>query len=297
LAALVAFAANSILCRSALGGGAIDAASFTGVRILSGTLGLLLVARLTGGAGNGSAQPQGSANIGPDRAPWPNRMAWAAAAALVVYAAAFSFAYLRLPAGTGALVLFAVTQLTMIGWGLRGGERPRPREWTGVVIATLGLVALTLRGRTAPDPVGVGLMSLAGLGWGSYSLLGRTAPDPIAANAAAFLRGALLTTPLVLLPLAERNLTAPGLALAALSGAVASGLGYCLWYRALPHLSPVRAAVMQLAVPVITAAAGALLLGEVVTLRLVSSSAVILGGVALVMTSRGRRPSGTELKA
>jgi drug/metabolite transporter (DMT)-like permease len=294
-AALLAFSANSLLCRSALGDAAIDAASFTWIRLASGALGLAILIRLV--APDRSSFGVATPPAAQGRREWPERTAWAAAAALVTYASAFSFAYLRLGAGTGALVLFATTQLTMIGGGLMSGERPRRREWLGVAIALLGLVALTTRGRTSPDPVGVALMALAGLGWGAYSLLGRTAADPIAANAMAFLRGGVLFTPFALLPLTARTTTPRGIVLAALSGALASGLGYCLWYRALPHLSRVRAAAVQLSVPVITAAAGTLLLGEAVTLRLALSSAVILGGVALVMTSRRGPPVPAEVKA
>jgi drug/metabolite transporter (DMT)-like permease len=278
---LLAFAANSILCRTALGGAAIDAGSFTWVRLASGAAMLALVTAMPFLRGSAARAPSGGRGPGGQ---WGAHTAWTASVALLSYAAAFSFAYLRLPAGTGALVLFAATQLTMIGGGMIGGHRPSPREWLGVGIAVAGLVALTARGATAPDLLGVSLMALAGLGWGVYSMLGRKAADPVAANGAAFLRAAVVSTALVLLPLsAARIATARGVTLAVVSGAVTSGLGYCLWYRALPHLTPVRASVLQLTVPVITAVAGALLLGEAVTLRLVAAGSVILGGVALVM--------------
>ncbi len=283
LVALLAFAGNSILCRGALGTSAIDAAPFTWLRLAAGASVLALIVRWRE---DPKALPTAR---GASATPWSGALA------LVLYAAAFSFAYLRLPAGTGALVLFAVTQVTMIAWGLWCGERPRPREWVGVAVALGGLVALTAPGRTAPDPWGVLLMALAGVGWGAYSLLGRRGGDPIRANAAAFLRAALLATVLLLLPFWGRAVHPRGALLAIVSGAFASGLGYCLWYRALPHLSRTRAAAVQLAVPVITAALGVLFLGETVTPRLLASGAVILGGVALVLIARA--PSGSPTKA
>lgn len=277
LLALVAFACNSILCRAALGANAIDAAPFTWLRLAAGALFLALIVRWR--ADPESTQGAGRATAGP----------WSGALALTLYAATFSFAYLRLSAGTGALVLFAVTQVTMIAWGLGRGDRPRPTEWVGIAVALVGLVALTAPGRTAPDPWGVLLMTLAGVGWGAYSLLGRRGGDPIAANAAAFLRASLLATAFLMLPFVGRTVGPRGALLAVVSGALASGLGYCLWYRALPHLSRTRAAGVQLAVPVITAALGVLFLDEAVTPRLVASGAVILGGVGLVLV--GRSPS------
>ena len=277
LLALLAFACNSILCRAALGTNAIDAAPFTWLRLAAGALILALIV-------GWRADPEACPWSRPREPPRP----WSGALALTLYAAAFSFAYLRLPAGTGALVLFAVTQVTMIAWGLGRGDRPRPTEWVGIAVALGGLVALTAPGRTAPDPWGVLLMTLAGVGWGAYSLLGRSGGDPIAANAAAFLRASLLATALLMLPFLGRAVGPRGALLAVVSGALASGLGYCLWYRALPHLSRTRAAAVQLAVPVITAALGVLFLDEAVTPRLVASGAVILGGVGLVLVGRSR---------
>jgi drug/metabolite transporter (DMT)-like permease len=208
---------------------------------------------------------------------------WAGGVALLVYAAAFSFAYLRLAAGTGALVLFAATQVTMIVGGLWSGERPRRGEWVGIALALGGLVALTRPGTTAPDPGGVLLMAGAGVAWGVYSLLGRSNRDPIAVNVAAFQRAALLSIALLLLRAAGRTVHPRGAVLAMVSGALASGLGYCLWYYALPHLTRTRAAAIQLSVPVLTAVLGVAFLGEVITARLVANGAVILGGIALVL--------------
>ncbi|HEY6549283.1 MAG TPA: DMT family transporter [Vicinamibacteria bacterium] len=272
--ALLAFALNSILCRAALGTEAIDATPFTWLRLSAGAGFLALVVRW-----------RNQTDVVP-RTTLGTIAPWWGALALTVYAAAFSFAYLRLAAGTGALVLFAVTQVTMIGWGVGRGDRPTATEWVGVAVALGGLVALTAPGRTAPDHLGVLLMAVAGVGWGAYSLLGRRALDPVAANAAAFLRAAILATGLLLLPSLGHAVGRRGALLAIASGALASGLGYCLWYRALPHLSRTRAAAVQLAVPVITATLGVLFLDETVTPRLLASGTVILGGVGLVLVGR-----------
>jgi drug/metabolite transporter (DMT)-like permease len=279
--ALLAFAGNSILCRSALGQGAIEAGAFTWVRLMSGAL---VLGVLSGGRA-GSA---------PVERPWRGAMA------LLLYAAAFSFAYVRLPAGVGALVLFGATQVTMIGVGLRKGERPSVAEWAGIAIAVLGLAVLASPGRTAPHPGALGLMALAGLGWGIYSLLGRAQASPLAANAASFARAAAAATLLLVLPHDGPRVTTVGLTLAAASGALASGLGYCLWYLALPHLTRTRAAALQLVVPVLAAAAGVAFLGETITTRLLFSGVLTLGGVGLALRglpsgqSRARIPGPRE---
>lgn len=274
--ALLAFAANSLLCRAALGAGAIDAASFTAVRLGSGAMTLAALVALR-------TQRRS-----------PSRGAWTPALALFAYAAPFSFAYLRLPTGLGALVLFGAVQATMIGAELARGRRPSRREALGLVLALVGLAALTLPGTSAPDPLGFGLMVLAGAAWGLYSLLGRDrssrgggTPDPLATTAGNFARSllfAVLLAPLVVAtPL---HATGKGIALAVSSGALASGVGYALWYAALPALGATRAAIVQLLVPVLAAAAGVLLLGETVSPRLVACGLTILGGVALALTRR-----------
>jgi drug/metabolite transporter (DMT)-like permease len=268
--ALVAFASNSILCRGALGAGSIDPGTFTFVRLACGALTLGVIA---GGRGAGSV---------------PAANPWRGAFALCLYAIAFSFAYVRIGAGVGALVLFAATQVTMLGWGIFRGERPTPREWLGIGVAFAGLVGLTAPGVSAPDRAGVALMGLAGTAWGAYSLLGRGLGDPIATNARAFLRATLPAAAFALAPLSDRLWTTRGVLLAAVSGSLASGIGYSLWYAALPHLSRTRAAAVQLAVPAIAAAAGVLLLGEDPTLRLLACGAVITGGVALTLVGRPR---------
>lgn len=270
--AMVAFAANLVLARAALELPAIDAASYTVVRLVSGAavLGLLLSRR--GGAE--LRHPPGS---------------WTSAAALFGYAIAFSLAYLRLGAATGALILFASVQLTMIVWGLATRDRPRPAELVGVGVAFAAFVHLLLPGLSAPDPLGSGLMILSGVAWGVYSLRGRGSRDPLGETAGNFIRSVAFCAPLALVALLDPTVTGPGLALAAASGALASGLGYAVWYRALPLLSTTQGAAVQLTVPAIAALGGVAFLGEVLTLRLTLSAALILGGVALALFWPRRR--------
>ncbi len=272
---MTCFAANSLLCRAALGRGLADAASFTSVRLLSGAIALGLLVRVSGRATSGTRDVR-------------------AAASLFVYALAFSLAYTRIPAALGALLLFGAVQVTMVGRGIVAGERPGASEWAGLVLSFGGLVALTLPGVRQGDPTGSMLMIGAGIAWGVYSLLGRSSrSDPLAATATHF----AYATPLALVAslvaaglgaphLSAPHLSAPGLGLAVASGALASGGGYAIWYAALRGLSTTRAALVQLSVPPLAALGGVLLLGEDVTLRLVLSAAAILGGIALAVTSR-----------
>lgn len=268
--ALTAFAANSILCRQALGARLMDPASFTGVRLGSGALALWVA--------TGAQRPVALTRAG----------SWGSALALFAYAAAFSLAYLDLTAGTGALILFGAVQVSMLLWGLRGGERPHAGEWTGLLLAVAGLGVLVRPGLAAPAPVAAALMAVAGIAWGAYSLRGRSATTPLQSTAGNFLR----TIPLVglfLLPNAGRlHVTPGGLALAVASGALASGAGYAVWYAALPSLSATRAALVQLLVPVLAAVAGVVVLGEPLPARLPVAAALVLGGVALAVTARGR---------
>lgn len=266
-AAMTAFAGNSLLCRAALQHTAIDAASFTGIRLLSGALTLWLLIGLRGG------RPAGS---------------WSGALALFAYAAAFSFAYLSLPAGTGALLLFAAVQVTMIGYGLWRGERLRGLQQAGLLLAFSGLVFLLLPGLAAP-PLGAALLMLAaGAAWGVYSLLGRGAAAPLALTAGNFLRALPPALLLCLGAWARLSLDLAGAGYAVLSGALASGIGYAIWYAALPSLRASSAAAVQLSVPVLAALGGILFLGEPLTWRLVLASAAILGGVALVSSALPR---------
>ncbi|QQE89290.1 EamA family transporter [Azotobacter chroococcum] len=270
--AMLAFAGNSLLCRLALRDTAIDAASFTGVRLLAGALTLWLLLRL----GSGRGRAGGS---------------WSGAVALFVYAAGFSFAYLQLDAGVGALLLFGAVQLGMLLYGLWRGERLGPWASLGLLLALAGLVALLLPGANAPAPGSAALMLLAGLAWAVYSLLGRGSADPLAATAGNFLRAVPLALLLGLLLLAQSEPDPQGLAYALLSGALTSGLGYAVWYSALRGLGALQAATVQLSVPILAALAGALLLGEALTLRLSLAGLAVLGGIALVLTAERVAPA------
>jgi drug/metabolite transporter (DMT)-like permease len=271
IAALLGFAANSLLCRAAIGAHEIDPATFTAVRLASGALVLAVLVQIRStGAARGS---------------------WLSALALFAYAAAFSFAYVRLTTATGALLLFAFVQISMISVGVVRGERPRAFEWIGHATAVAGLIALVLPGLTSPDPIGAVLVASAGIAWGMYSLRGRGAKDPLAITADNFLRTVPLAAVLVGIAFAVRGDLAAsgrGIGLAMASGAIASGVGYSIWYAALPHLPATRAAVVQLSVPAIAAAGGMAVLGEVMTARFALCAAAILGGVAIAILGRKR---------
>jgi drug/metabolite transporter (DMT)-like permease len=271
--AMIAFAANSVLCRLALGDGHMDAASFASVRVMSGALALaaIVLYRSTG--------------------PVPRDADWRAALALFVYMAFFSFAYLSLGAGTGALVLFGAVQLTMFIVALRSGEAFSAISWVGLSLAIAGLVYLVSPGVTAPDPRGAILMAVAGIAWGIYSLLGRQAADPGRATAWNFLLSVPLVAVTSLIFMDQFHATSFGIALAVASGVLASGIGYVIWYAALRGLAATSAATVQLSVPVIAAIGGVVLLSEDLTLRLLIASAATLGGVAIVLTQRTARKS------
>jgi len=271
--AMLAFAANSLLCRLALRHDHIDAATFGSLRLLAGALTLLVILRWR------KVTVPTPAHIRPD---------WRAAAALFAYVAFFSFAYLSLSAGTGALVLFGAVQLTMFGAGLYAGERFRPLAWAGFAMAVAGLLYLFAPGVSAPPPLGAALMALAGMSWGIYSLRGRGVTDPLAATASNFVRAVPLALLLSAVQVSAARADITGAALAVVSGAVASGVGYAIWYSALRGLNALRAATVQLSVPVIAAFGGVLFLGESISARLALASAAILGGIALVLASRSR---------
>ncbi len=272
--AMLAFAANSLLCRLALKPGLLDPASCISLRLASGALMLWLLLRVRA-PGGGMA--------------WRRSGDWISALALFAYAAAFTFAYVSLPVGTGALLLFGAVQATMLVAGYRHGERQGAAQALGLAAALAGLVYLVLPGLAAPDPVGAALMAAAGIAWGVYSLRGRGAGDPLASTAGNF----LLTVPLALLFsllfLPRLHVTPLGAIYALTSGAVTSGLGYVIWYAALKGLTATRAAIVQLSVPVIAAFGGVLVLYEAVTPRLLISSCAVLGGVALAILGRQRR--------
>jgi len=272
--ALVAFAANSLLCRLALRESAIDAATFTIVRFLSGAAMLSLVT-----ARSRAAAPAQSGS-------------WSAALLLAIYALPFAFAYTQLSAGTGALILFGCVQVTMLMAAVVSGERTSRVQWLGVSLALGGLIYLVLPGLTAPPPSAALLMAVAGVCWGLYSLRGRGSANPLQQTTDNFMR----TVPLVVvssLPFLSRaHIEARGVALAVVSGAVASGLGYVAWYSALRGLSALQAAVVQLAVPLIAAAGGVLLLSEALSLRLMVATALVLGGIGIAIVGGERTHAG-----
>lgn len=267
--AMLAFAANSLLCRMALQPGLLDPASCISLRLVSGALMLWLLLRVRGARRHGGD--------------------WSSALALFAYAAAFTFAYVSLPVGTGALLLFGAVQVTMLVAGYRRGERQGPAQALGLAAALAGLVYLVLPGLAAPDPLGAALMAAAGIAWGVYSLRGRGAGDPLAATAGNFLLAVPLALLFSLLFLPRLHVTPLGALYALTSGAVTSGLGYVIWYAALKGLTATRAAIVQLSVPVIAAFGGVLVLYEAVTPRLLVSSCAVLGGVALAIWGRQRR--------
>lgn len=267
--AMVAFAGNSLLCRAALKHTGIDAESFTTIRLLSGAVMLWLLVRLRRGRVTGSGN-------------------WLSALALFVYAAGFSFAYVSLPTATGALLLFGAVQATMIGRGIWVGERLRPWQWGGFALAFAGMVGLLLPGLSAPPLQGSVLMLAAGVAWGVYSLRGKGAGDPTAVTAGNFLRAVPIAAGLSLLMLDQASLDLAGVLYAVCSGALASGVGYAIWYTVLPALKATSAATVQLSVPVIAAVGGIVLLGESVTLRLALASIAILGGIALMLMEKRR---------
>jgi len=278
LFALLAFAANSILCRMALRAAHIDPASFTTVRILAGALTLWLLVRA---AGRG-ARPAGGS--------------WASALVLLAYAIFFSFAYVALTAGTGALLLFGAVQVVMIAVGFFGGERINRIIALGWLLAVAGLVLLLLPGVNAPPPLQAAFMLIAGTAWGLYSLHGRSSTDALGDTAGNFVRAVPGTLVISLLFFTHRSADLLGILLAALSGAIASGLGYAAWYTALPRLGAIAAANAQLSVPVIAALAGVVLFAEPITARLALASVLVLGGTALAvrrnLTVRAARGAG-----
>lgn len=268
--ALVAFAANSVLCRLALGGESIDAASFSLLRLASGALTLALI-------------------HGARRGPRAEHRGWVPPLMLFAYVAAFSFAYTLVSAGTGALLLFGAVQATMILVALRSGERPTLAEGAGLALALGGLTYLVLPGLSAPSPAGSALMLAAGVAWGVYSLRGRSSRDPLADTARNF---AVATAPALVVSIARlghAHADARGALLAVCSGALTSGIGYVIWFAALRGLTAISAATAQLAVPVLAAAGGVVFLSEELTLRFAVAAAVILGGVGVAIAGRARR--------
>jgi drug/metabolite transporter (DMT)-like permease len=271
--AMTAFAGNSLLCRAALRDTDIDAATFTSVRLASGALMLWLLVSLRG---NRAPLKQGS---------------WGSALALFAYAAAFSYAYGGLSAAMGALLLFGSVQATMISIGIVRGNRPHWAQWAGFVVAFSGLVGLLLPGLTAPPLFSSLLMISAGIAWGVYSLRAKGAGEPTAVTTGNFIRSVPMALALSLVMMAGARIDMAGMGYAIASGAIASGMGYAIWYMALPLLQATTAATVQLSVPVIAAIGGVLLLTEPLTLRLVVAGVAILGGIAIVILAGQRKPT------
>ena len=267
---LIAFAGNSVLCRLALGGNQLDAASFTIIRLLSGIVMLLLISQ-------GFSSQKGQLK----------KANWLSSGALFLYAVAFSYAYLSLDTGTGALILFGAVQITMILASLLLGKKLHFAEWLGVIIAFAGFVYLVLPGVTTPSFKGFILMTLSGIAWGIYTLRGKGSQQPINDTAINFLYTLPLVLTLMIVEFQNSELSQRGIILAVLSGALASGVGYTAWYMAVRNLATVQASVVQLVVPILAAAGGVVFSGEMISLRLVISSLLILGGIVLVLFGRG----------
>lgn len=269
LLALVAFAGNSLLCRAALAHTQIDAASFTTIRLVSGAVVLWALVALRQGEHSGRGN-------------------WLSALALFVYAAGFSFAYIQLNTGIGALILFGAVQTSMIAFGLWRGERFSLWQWLGLLLACAGLIGLLLPGLSAPPLSGALLMLAAGVAWGVYSLRGKGAGDPLAVTSGNFIRATPMALLLSVLLFKQASLESAGVWYALLSGVLTSGIGYAIWYTALPLLKATTAATVQLSVPVLAALGGVLLLQEPLPLRLLLASLAILGGIALVVLTVNR---------
>lgn len=282
--AMVAFAGNSLLCRAALNSTSIDAASFTSIRLISGAVMLWLIVRLRFG---GKAIPK--------EACFAIAGNWLSALALFVYAAAFSFAYVSLPAATGALLIFGAVQATMIGRGIWAGERLGKLQGAGMALAFAGLLVLLFPGLSSAPPLGGAvLMMVSGVAWGIYSLRGQSAGDPTRVTAGNFLRAVPMTVVLSLLMLRGTSLDAAGVGYAVASGGLASAIGYAIWYTALPGLKATQAATVQLTVPVIATMGGIAFLGEPLSWRLALASVAILGGIVLIVLERSQETEQTK---
>lgn len=271
--ALIAFAANSVLCRLALGNEAIDASSFTGIRLLSGAITLFIILSITVSRkeNNKGASSKGS---------------WTASLSLFLYAITFSYAYLSVDTGTGALILFGSVQITMIMLSLISGTRLHLIEWSGVILAFAGFIYLILPNITTPSINGFILMTVSGISWGIYTLKGRSSKNPLMDTTYNFLRTIPFVGVLAIFTLQNMNYSSEGIVLALISGAITSGLGYTIWYIALGGLSSTQAAVIQLSVPVIAAIGGVIFVSEVITMRLIISATIVLSGILMVVLGK-----------
>ena len=276
--ALVAFAANSVLCRLALGDGSIDPVSFTSIRLVGGALALSLIFWFTK-VSEKVEKPQGS---------------WSSGVALYAYAVSFSLAYISLSSGTGALILFGAVQITMLLAAFRSGEQMGWRQWVGFFVAIAGIIYLVSPGIEAPDLGGAVLMMISGVAWGLYSIAGKSVTAPIAMTTGNFIRAAIITVPTSICALAFVNISSFGVALALTSGVVTSGLGYVIWYKAVPLLTTTQAAILQLLVPLLAALGGVVFISEQFTLRLGIASLLILGGVVFSICAKQKHGSAAN---
>lgn len=268
---MVAFAGNSLLCRLALRDASIDPASFTSIRLLSGALTLLFIVMLT-----------------RRRHALRQNGGWMSSVVLVFYAITFSYAYVSLSAGAGALILFGCVQGTMIAVGLWRGDRPGGLEWLGWLLAFGGMTWLVLPGSEAPPAGGALLMAAAGVGWGLYSLRGQSESDPVASNATNFLLSIVFIAVLTGLTWSTTEMTTRGIVIAIVAGSITTGIGYVIWYAALDYLTAMQAALVQLSVPAIATAGGVLMLSEPLSLRMIASSTLVLGGICIALVTRQR---------
>jgi drug/metabolite transporter (DMT)-like permease len=273
---MLAFAGNSILCRMALRDGAIDPASFTAIRLISGAAMLLLIVRLT--SKDTSIREHGG---------------WTSAFMLFLYAICFSYAYISLSAGAGALILFGFVQGTMIAMALWSGDRPSIAEWLGWLLAFGGLVWLLIPGIEAPPAVGATLMALAGIAWGVYSIRGRDETNPLVSTCSNFVYAIVFVVIVTAITFSSADISKRGILLAVISGAITSGVGYVIWYAALNYLRAMQAALVQLSVPAIAAVGGVILLAEPISLRLLTAGALILGGISLALVQKFHRVADT----
>ena len=302
--ALIAFAANSLLCRMALADGAIDAWNFTAIRLLSGAacLGLIMLlqahflkrTRLKQSSLKQTAlQQTGSV----DKTVLKEKGDWLSAISLVIYAICFSVAYQALDTGTGALILFSAVQLTMIGWGIYNKERLNGVQWLALLIALIGFIYLMLPSAAMPSLSGALIMAISGIAWGIYSIRGKTCVSPLRTTGFNFLRSLVAVPILALIGMSYLStISMTGVILATVSGAIASGIGYSIWYVAMPLLKTTQSAVMQLCVPVLAAIMGVVFLSEQLTLEFIIASSVILGAV-LVFTLNKDQPKKNGLIA
>ncbi|MFT4712971.1 MAG: drug/metabolite transporter (DMT)-like permease [Candidatus Azotimanducaceae bacterium] len=264
--AMIAFAANSVLCRMSLGANLIDAASFSSIRLISGTAGLLFII------------------VVRDRALKLTQPRPPTILALAIYMVCFSFAYHSLSAGSGALLLFGFVQLTMLGTAIYRGERLSPFGWTGLAIAFSGLVYLMLPGVEAPSPIYSVFMAVAGLAWGIYSILGADGSDATTSTATNFLYATPLALLVSVVQIDVMIITWQGVLLSIASGAITSGVGYAIWYTALKHIKAISAAIIQLSVPALATFGGVLFLAEALTFRIILATVLTIGGISLVLT-------------